>query len=409
MPRPRSEPLFELGGQWIAPEHGSRNLYRFWNDSGSGRTRRESLRTTDIEAAKRALAEIVVKGAPKTADARLSVVLEDYFVGQTDKLPSKDQSRNGGKVLLKHFGATARISSVTEAKQREFAEQCLANGWRLSYVARNLVVLRAALAFARIHHEVVYTEAQMERRWGLRPSAPEKARIPSDQELAALWSLDLPEELRRFIIIQMATGGRPQTALDLTPAQRIRDASLVDLNPPARAQNKKRRAIVRVPRVLAGWLDKWETDKAGMETRGNHYCAYSTMEGVKSGLERAVSKAKIARISTYSFRHKVTTILRLARVPEDEIALQLGHRRSNVRTTAGYGEWDPSYLSNAAAAIDAWFLKTQALTTQPLFSQGIPKIVRKRKKDGRQVLDSTGAGEANRTPDPNLGKVMLYP
>ena len=26
-----------------------------------------------------------------------------------------------------------------------------------------------------------------------------------------------------------------------------------------------------------------------------------------------------------------------------------------------------------------------------------------------QVLDFTGAGEAIRTPDPNLGKVMLYP
>jgi integrase len=404
MPRPRSRSLFELGGQWIATEGDGRNLYRYWFDSGTGRTRRESLRTADLESAKRALAEIVIKGAPKTSSARLSVVLEEYFVEHTDKLPSKLQSRNAGKVLLRHFGETARIESLTEAKQKEFATKCIEEGCRLSYIARNLVVLRAALAHARIVHEVIYTEAQMERRWGLRPAVVEKARIPTDEEIAALWSVDLAEDLRRFILIQLATGGRPQTALDLMPQQRIRDASLVDLNPPTRAQNKKRRPILREPRVLTGWLDKWEAEKAGLETRRGHYCGYTTIEGVKSGLERAVDRAGIAKISTYSFRHKVTTVLRQARVPEDEIARQLGHRRSDLRTTAGYGEWDPGYLANAAAAIDAWFARVQKLTTRPLFSQGFPKTVRRRREKDPQVLDSTGAGEANRTPDPNLGK-----
>jgi integrase len=404
MARPRSRSLFELGGQWIATEGDRGNLYRYWFDAGTGRTRRESLRTTDLESAKRALAEIVIKGAPKTTTARLSVVLEDYFVGHTDKLPSKLQSRNAGKVLLRHFGETARIASLTEAKQREFASKCIEDGYRLSYIARNLVVLRAALTHARIVHEVIYTEAQMERRWGLRPAVVEKARIPTDEEIAALLSADLAEDLRRFILIQLATGGRPQTALDLMPVQRIRDASLVDLNPPSRAQNKKRRPIVREPRVLTGWLDKWETQKERLETHRGHYCGYTTMEGVKSGLERAIERAGIPKISTYSFRHKVTTILRLARVPEDEIARQLGHRRSDLRTTAGYGEWDPGYLANAATAIDAWFVRVQKLATRPLFSQGFPKTVRRRREKDPQVLDSTGAGEANRTPDPNLGK-----
>ena len=29
--------------------------------------------------------------------------------------------------------------------------------------------------------------------------------------------------------------------------------------------------------------------------------------------------------------------------------------------------------------------------------------------DGLKILEEIGAGEAIRTPDPNLGKVMLYP
>ncbi len=83
MSRPRTSVLFEISGHWIAAEPGSRNLYHFWNDTGVGRTRRASLRTADLEIAKRKLAELIVLGAPKTADAPLSVVLEKYFVERT--------------------------------------------------------------------------------------------------------------------------------------------------------------------------------------------------------------------------------------------------------------------------------------------------------------------------------------
>lgn len=61
MPRARARPLFELGSQWIAKESGRAGFYRFWNDAGNGRTRRASLRTADLEEAKRKLAEILIR------------------------------------------------------------------------------------------------------------------------------------------------------------------------------------------------------------------------------------------------------------------------------------------------------------------------------------------------------------
>lgn len=380
MPRPRSKPLFELGGQWIASEYGSKNLYRFWHDAGTGRTRRQSLGTSDSETAKHKFAELVLREAPKGADSHLSVVLEEYFVQHTDRLASKMQTRNGGKVLLRFFGATARISSVTEARQREFATASLAKGQKLSYVARNLVVLHAALAHAKIPHEVTYTVSQMERRWGLKAGETKKARVPTDREFAKLWSTDMPDTLRRFILIQLGTGGRPQTAVDLTPDQWRQDAGIVYLKAVGKPQNKKYRAAVRAPKVLMGWLEKWGEEPSALEVRGGRYCGYNTMEGPETALETATRRAGIPQITTYSFRQKVTTILRLADVSEDEIATLLGHKRPNVRITGEYGEWAPSYLAKAAAALDAWFLKVQALTERPLFSQGIPKSVRARKK-----------------------------
>src|SRR5690242_15672314 len=104
MPRSRKAPLFEIGGQWIAREPGSPFLHRYWTEPGSGRTRRESLRTDDLEAAKTALAEIIVKGSPKTNNAPLSAVLLDYFEQRTDKLPSAKPARAAGRSMLACWG-----------------------------------------------------------------------------------------------------------------------------------------------------------------------------------------------------------------------------------------------------------------------------------------------------------------
>ena len=114
MPRPRSNALFELGDQWIAGEHGSNCFYRFWHDAGTGRTRRESLRTTDFESAKRKLAEIVVKGSPKNADAFLEVVFDDYVETKLKGKPSQDAADHAASLMLECWGL--RSGGVQEDK-----------------------------------------------------------------------------------------------------------------------------------------------------------------------------------------------------------------------------------------------------------------------------------------------------
>ena len=67
-------------------------------------------------------------------------------------------------------------------------------------------------------------------------------------------------------------------------------------------------------------------------------------------------------ITTYSARQrKVTTVLRRAGVPEDQVSELLGHKRPDLRTTAGYGDWDPEYQREAAAALDKWFWRIRKL------------------------------------------------
>lgn len=378
MPRARKAPLFELAGQWIAREPGSPFFHRYWTEPGSGRTRRASLRTTDLEEAKRQLAEIVVKGAPKSVSTPLSAVLLAYFEERTDKLRSREHARLAGRTLLACWGATVRVESITEARQKEFALWSIVKGHSLAYISRNLSVLSAALRHSKLDHEIIFGMGKMVERWGLQTKAPRRAFVPTDDELATLLSLDLAEDFRRWLIVSLLTGARPEAVLELSAAQRVKDAGLLDLNPPGRRQNKKFRPTVREPRALTAWLDHWEgmslfspTKEAG-KLNTAPYCSYATKEALKSAFERARAKIGLPRLTARSIRHKVATVLRKARIPEDEIALQLGHRRQQVRTTAGYGEWDPDYLAGVADALDAWWIKLGAKVSKPLFPPAAP-------------------------------------
>ena len=100
----------------------------------------------------------------------------------------------------------------------------------------------------------------------------------------------------------------------------------------------------------------------------------------------------LPRLSVYSFRHKGTTVLRKAKVPDEQIAYQLGHRRPKNRSTRAYGEYDPSYLAEAAAALDAWIARVLHLAAGN--SHGIPAGAKasrkKRPKPLNRLVGATG-------------------
>lgn len=96
--------LFEMGGQWIGRVAGSSLYYRFWYDARNGEVRRRSLKTADIEEAKRLLAVLVTKNArpdPRDPDVvMLVLVLTHYFENHSDKLPSGHAARRAGELVM---------------------------------------------------------------------------------------------------------------------------------------------------------------------------------------------------------------------------------------------------------------------------------------------------------------------
>lgn len=369
MPRPRVRSLFELGRYWIATVRNRPGFYAFWTDARDGGTRRRSLGTKDLEAAKLKLAEIALQRSPATSNTPLAIILENYFTQRSDALPSAKAARTAGQQLLESWGAKVRINDITEAKQKAFAIERAEAGNSLGYIERTFSVLSAALRLAGLSIKVFASESHMRDVWKIAAKAPRKVFVPTDQQLARIMRAPMPEDLSRWLLISMATGCRPEAAIDLAPASRIREAKALDLNPVGRSQNKKFRPIVRAPKVLTVAMDKWE--KSGLDKHGGHYCGYHSVDSVDSALERVCKPMGLGRMSVYSIRHKVTTILRAAGVPGDQIDRQLGHVGGGARTTHGYGEYSPDFQKQAAAALDSWIRRLRTLI--------ISDIVRKRK------------------------------
>jgi hypothetical protein len=222
-------------------------------------------------------------------------------------------------------------------------------------------VLAAALGHSDLHVDIPMKAGGLLDRWpDLKDKPKRKIFEPTDAELARLLVQPMPESLRRWLLNSMATLGRPMAVAELCPAQRDRDHGLISLNPEDRRQSKKFRPTVKEPKVMTRWLDDWEKETGGAGMKPDQpYCGYTNRSSIHTVLRRACDpdKAALPRMALYSLRHRGTTVLRAAKVPKEQIDFQLGHVQQGARTTQDYGQYEPGYLTDAAAALDAWITR----------------------------------------------------
>jgi hypothetical protein len=285
------EKLFEFGGLWIGRVHGSQRLYRFWYDSRNGEVRRRSLKTTDIEEAKKRVAEIVVSEAPVMADDPEQVpivfVLTHYLKGHADARPSAHVSRRACELVMQFlerkcgFDASVKTSQFSSIYQAEFAKWCAAEFHHSpAYVSRVLSVVAAACRFAaktklvksvtgelreakllRYVPEVNYDTKWVAEVMQIAEPRP-RDYVPTFEELATLLDTECSEVLRRYDIIALNTWARPEAIIDLNVRRQVDfENGLLDLNPPNRRQNKKQRPIIRLTSNLQNWLEHWDEDR----------------------------------------------------------------------------------------------------------------------------------------------------
>lgn len=143
-----------------------------------------------------------------------------------------------------------KLSSVE--RQEAFHRWLLAKGTKSTTASRVLTAGRAAINRAWKRGEISSAPFihPMPNARQAQQSAEPKGRALEVEEVARLLSASDVEHFRAFVLIMLATTGRPDAIRELTLAQCDVDTRLIALNPPGRTQTTKYRPTVRMPESI---------------------------------------------------------------------------------------------------------------------------------------------------------------
>jgi integrase len=455
---------FELGGYYLDQPHPDRGGYWYAcrHDPRTRQVRRRSLKTSNFEQAKLALAELVatrpqanIGGGPPSPDRVLTIsVLTAYLEEHAPKIASEEAAGNAVRHIIDYLESIGKLEAPvafwTPAQQLEWARWCVTTRKHgAGYIERMFNVLRSSFNDAckvKIRLDAVGNQVET----ALMTHAPDvpwkraaiaaELKIPLQRPRPETLSLEdmgrVLDDLRtdhlfRFAVMSLCTWARPQAVLDFDPPTQVdwKDGS-IDLAPVGWVATKKRRPRQPLSCCLAGWLRAWK--KADLNAREAANTAGGSapelglivhkgarVASVKKAIHKTGTRVKLTGFSQYGFRHFMADqVKKLFRgVPREHRSLWMGHVvRDGSRTTAHYESDDPHMLVDVAIATDCVIALVQEHCKRPLSAvepllniddlvaigaRVIPKNVKK------QVV--IGAGEGIRTLDPDLGKVVLYP
>ena len=397
-PKRQKEPLFRLGRYWIDKVAGSKRLYYFRYDPGSGEVRKRTLKTTDLEAAKIALAAIALtKGdgqAREPGDVTLVAVFNRYWAEHSDRRPNPSAARRAWNMLLDFLRSdAAKVAVLTRAKQIEFMRTLRERGLSVAYISRVMAIIAAAINRATADDDAddqalssaLKASAAGNRAASIgcrdprRPGAGTAQLASRHSDVSQLPRrhprtsfLDaIPEEeetrLLRFTILTLVFG-RPEAVKELRPFQIDERHRLVHLNAPGRRQTKKRRATLPMPDILWPTLLSWRDAETIVHRDGNPVIVLRKPWGdVRRSLDLP------AAFTPKSLRHMLATELWRRGVDREQREMWQGHRRE--RTNDQYGRFGPDFLDQAKEAVQGLLTEIDSTANRSLFRQVTAKSI----------------------------------
>ena len=252
----------------------------------------------------------------------LAEVLVGYYESHGKNIASHQEVLISARLWNEFCGEVAAADACEVERIELFKRWLSGKNYSPGYINRVLSVGRAALMRA-YHRRLIDVRPIVQALPGCRGNP--KGEPLSVAELQRLYAAFEEPHLRRFLILGLATGGRPDAIRGLAWTQIDLSSRCIRLNPLGRTQTKKRRAEVPVCDELAKILSEWgEQDCwAGplVHFRGN------AIASVKTAWRRARVRAGLSkRCNPYSLRHTVGKWLRSRSVPAWEVAALLGHK-----------------------------------------------------------------------------------
>lgn len=336
-----------------------------------------STRKTELEQAKAILDahlfELRSLGKQQAHEANVIAHLVNYWREKGSKAVNADQTgrslRTFAAFLMQdRVGVGAVITDLTPTLFERFREWRMAphafdlewfgetfdyssDGVAGATVQRNINDIRAAVHHAEANLRIPMAPriADLDERY----KSPPRERVLSKDEMARIaWYASHNADLFRFVALQFATAVRPQAALKFDPVTQFNaDTGLIDLQPGASPQTKKRNAILPAIRPLRHVLRKWASE--GASAVASRKTAWRIMRRTL-GLSDDVHPKTI--------RHTVATLLYAdPTVPEREIVELLGHEGKLARTTRIYAKYDPTRLQAVTKALTTLWVEIHTL------------------------------------------------
>lgn len=336
-----------------------------------------STRTSELEKAKAVLDahlfELRSLGKQQAHEANVIAHLVLYWKEKGRKSVNSDQTgrslRTFAAFLMQdRAGVGAVITDLTPALFERFREWRMgphsfdlewfgetfdyaSDGVAGATVQRNINDIRAAVHHAEANLRIPMAPriADLDERY----QSPPRERVLTMDEMARIaWYASHNPDLFRFVALQFATAVRPQAALAFDPRTQFNaKTGLIDLQPGASPQTKKRNAILPAIRPLRHVLRQWARE--GVKPVASRKTAWRIMRRTL-GLSDDVHPKTI--------RHTIATMLYAdPSVPEREIVELLGHEGKLARTTRIYAKYDPARLSAVTKALTTLWAEVHAL------------------------------------------------
>ena len=344
MSRRRQQHPGQIAGYWLSQRPNSAQWCRTWFDADTRQTRRSSLGTDDLAAAEIALAEWVARNVASVRAEPKEITVARVFVRYQERhgqhLVGAGSQRISLAMMLRHLPEGITVGELTLDAQHVAIRAMQAGGYGAGTIKRALGAAKAAVNWA-------WNNGELERPVPFLkvPEGQGRERVLSVEELARLWSTDMPDHVRVFLALAIGTAARPEAILQLTRFQCDLERGTINLNPPGRVQTKKRRPVL----PMADWLRPWIAAADGrlVSYRGK---PVQKLAGAFQTVRDAAGFGP--DVTAYTVRHTVATELMRRRVTELEIAAVMGHRMPNMRTTGRYLHVSPEWMASARQALD---------------------------------------------------------
>lgn len=311
--------------------------YICWTEAGD--PRRISTGERDRQRAELALARHVLSAAQKVEQTLLRDVISRYYLMHARELASRDQVRYALATVEKYLPAL-RVDELTPDVQARFRDDLARAGMGPSTIRRRIGVLRSALAWSHERGEIPRLpplKVPVEQTGG-------GARAATLDELRALFSAAVHDHQRRFLLLAIATCGRPKAILDLTWDRIDKASGTADLHVPGTRRTKKARPVVPVAAVARSYLEAH---------RGlGPVCQWHSrpLASAKTMMRKLAKDAGVDGVTPYSLRKSAATWMRREGVPVADVRGMLGHSLGGV--TDVYARFDPAYMRAAADSLD---------------------------------------------------------